>query len=143
MNIEIFRKIIREEVSSAIKDVLPRLLNEHFEQNKGVVKEVIEKKEDKSLRSLMEDSERNEVPPTPPAPPAVMKHYTKNPILNQILNETKATKPMESMLNADSIAMVSRGDEKKDIAAVLPNVFKKDYSKLLKAVDQKVKQTRV
>jgi len=80
------------------------------------------------------------------------KKYTKNEILNKILNETKALPPEGSMVSGvsqimedstgtrivtKSDAMLESVDDVKAVA-VLKTAFTKDYSKLLRAVDKKV-----
>ena len=78
-----------------------------------------------------------------PTTPKKVIQYTKNPILNQILNETSGGVPQEgslvSMLGGpersitESIIPETAPEPVKKVAAALT----RDYSALLKAVEQK------
>ena len=69
-----------------------------------------------------------------------LRMYSKNPVLNQILNETTVKIPTDSMVAMDGEVEVNKSGI--NIEKTLPSVFNKDYSQLLKVVDEKVKSRR-
>ena len=103
-----------------------------------------------------------------PTKPIQEKHYSKNSVLNEVLNETAASEEWKTMgggtydssragevlssqygdLMANSSkpsgdAMVaSMGINPKKVDDNIKNIFTKDYRSLLKKVDEKAKQTR-
>ena len=75
-----------------------------------------------------------------------MKMFAKNPILNQILNETVGGVPYEeasapSAMDVIKTLPMETLNENKEMAAVA-NALSRDYSKLLKAVDAKAAAKR-
>jgi len=127
MNINQFREIIKEEVSAELKRALPKILNEYFKRDKNPTT---------NLKNVL--SETEEI--SEEVPKREFKTYTKNPLLNQILNETTVKIPTSSDVSmGGSIRSETVGV---DIKAVLPDVMNKDYSKLLKLVDKKANQHR-
>tara|TARA_Y100001973_G_scaffold105346_1_gene178182 strand:- start:732 stop:1193 length:462 start_codon:yes stop_codon:yes gene_type:complete len=142
----IIRQIVREEVAMAINEVITELKQptQQVSQPKTKPKnQVIEKKQ-----------------------------FVKNSVLNDVLNETAAgddwktlggeTQTTENMnsilgnsysdlmnpsssptpLNADAM-ISSMGENPKGVSdTVKDNIFNKDYSKLVKAMGDKAKQTR-
>ena len=84
--------------------------------------------------------------PSAPAPVAQpQKMYSKNPLLNQVLNETTGGVPNESTMQSsvDILQQLTpqQLNENKEVAAVA-NALKKDYRSLLKAMDKKVSEKR-
>jgi len=75
------------------------------------------------------------------------KIFTKNPLLNQVLNETVGGIPTEEQTSASSALDVIKTlpkdvlNENKEVAAVA-NALNRDYSKLIKAADAKAKAKR-
>ena len=140
--IKLLRKVIREEVRSAVKAELRPLLNEKKINRHATGQPVASK----------------------PSRPAVKKHFTKNALLNDLLNET-ATSPIidsaedwntpEFKANlSDAIGMrpeptslplATSGikgeavDMSNEQVASAVNAMTKDYSALMKAIDEKKK----
>jgi hypothetical protein len=77
----------------------------------------------------------------------VPKVFTKNPLLNQVLNETVGGIPTEEQTSTPSAIDVIKTlpkealNENKEVAAVA-NALTRDYSKLIKAADAKAKAKR-
>jgi len=146
MKTDEFKKIIREVVNEELLRILPKLLDRRITEGKTPPIEHIQ--------------------PTPTAPPIPvkkeLKRYIKDPILNQILNETKVTITQEptypgvySELNMNATGMnmlneiavphssevgSNQPSSREEPATKIEKVFMKDYSKLLKAVEAKSKK---
>ena len=140
--VKLLRKIIREEVQDAVRQVLTEQKTNH----KQVIKHGLQMHEDANMRPK--------------------KQFTKNSMLNDLLNETAGTPaPVEqtewSTMNfksemAEAFGMPTpagtniapptgiNGEvvnmEKEGVAATV-NAMTKDYSALMKAIDKK-KMTR-
>ncbi len=131
--VKLLRKVIREEVSKAIKTELKPLLNE--------------------VKSVNENTSLTNITPRP----VTKKKYTKNPVLNDLLNETAAVPSAGyDTLNYKSEMAQAFGMEQHN-APVAPmtgingevinmnneavkttvNAMTKDYSALMKAIDKK------
>jgi hypothetical protein len=140
MNIDNFRKIIREEVSAELKKVIPVILNEYF---KGEDKRTLSFNT-KNLGHLLSENDEDSITNVESEPKKEVKKplrmYSKNPVLNQILNETTVKIPTDSMVAMDGEVEVNKSGI--NIEKTLPSVFNKDYSQLLKVVDEKVKSRR-
>ena len=129
----VIRKIVREEVSIAIKEVITEL--------KQPQKKVLRQK-----KNIVEK-----------------KQYTNNSVLNEVLNETDGFEEYPTMgegvydsnkmgeivssaygnKKPDSDQMVaSMGVDPNRVDDSVKDIFTKDYSKLLKKVDEKSKQKR-
>ena len=143
-----FKKLIKDIVNEEIKRVLPELLKEH-----NVKSEV---------RNVVTENVIKSAPVVNSHQPAV-KRYVKDPVLNQILNETKVKIPsndcpyVQSNLSMESTG-ITMSESIPDIssnmatdpaplneqiqdpiksAVGVEKLFMKDYSKLLKAVEKK------
>jgi hypothetical protein len=84
--------------------------------------------------------------PSAPAPVAQpQRMYSKNPLLNQVLNETTGGVPTETTMQSsvDILQQLTpqQLNENKEVAAVA-NALKKDYRSLLKAMDKKISEKR-
>ena len=138
------RQIVREEVAMAIHEVITELKQPTTKENKVV-------KQPKKKKVVSEK-----------------KHYTKNSILNEVMNETAndaewktmgnepfTTNNMNNVLQNQYGNMMNGGKPTGDqmVASMgidpnsvpdslIDNMFNKDYSKLLKKVDEKTNQTR-
>jgi len=130
--VKLLRKVIREEVSKAIKTELKPLLNEVNGVNKNTKLTNIASK------------------------PVTKKKYTKNPVLNDLLNET-AAEPSTGYdtINYSSEMAQAFGMERttavapttgingeainmnNEAVATTVNAMTKDYSALMKAIDKK------
>ena len=135
------RQIVREEVAMAIQEVITELKQPTRQVSKPKPKKKIVEK----------------------------KQYTKNSILNEVMNETAheeewktmggGTKTSDDMgsvmaqsygdlmngngsINSDSMVTSLGGDPSQIPKEVKDNIFKKDYRKLMKAVEKKSNTTR-
>lgn len=139
--VDIIRTLVKEEVHNA----LPQLLME-----------VLAEKMTESSASILESSRQTAVPakkpnfnvqldePTKKQATQPAKLYSKNPILNQVLNETIGGVPQEETNSAvDVLTNLSpqQLNENKEVAAVA-NALKKDYRALLRAAEAKAKTKR-
>lgn len=130
-------KIVKNEVRTVIREEIRGYLAEAFSKpSNQLVSESPKTFIDESMDIL------EPVASVPTTPKKVIQ-YTKNPILNQILNETSGGVPQEgslvSMLGGpersitESIIPETAPEPVKKVAAALT----RDYSALLKAVEQK------
>ena len=130
--VKLLRKVIREEVSKAIKTELKPLLNE--------------------VKSVNENTSLTNITPKP----VTKKKYTKNPVLNDLLNETAAVPSAgyDTMNFKSEMAQAFGMEHNNSIApttgingevinmnseAVASTVgaMTRDYSALMKAMDKK------
>ena len=136
----IIRKIVREEVAMAINEVITEL--------KQPTQQISQPKQKKKIIEK--------------------KQYTKNSILNEVMNETAMADEWKTMgggsydsskmndvvssqysdlmngggkVNPDAM-IASMGMNPKGVDDNIKNIFTKDYSKLLKAMDIKAKEKR-
>lgn len=131
------RKIIREEVQTAVSSAL---------QKHGIIQEQV-------VPSTYTESYK---PPVPKAKKTPAKQFVKDPVLNQLLNETTAissidyndydewpTMPMTNMIGSRNIQPQVVSDINGNTVPLntLPdsvaNALTKDYSQLMKAIDAK------
>ena len=119
---QVIRKIVREEVAIAIKEVITEL--------KQPIQDEIKPIEEKS--------------------------YSKNSVLNEVLNETAASEEWKTMgggtydsSRANEVLSSQYGDMMNgntsapvSVDGKTPDFLTKDYSQLLKKVDEKAKQKR-
>ena len=143
--IKLLRKVIREEVSKAVKEVLTEQTVDH----------------DKVMNHGMNLAEMAQNPR--PKKTRAKKEYSKNEMLNDILNETAATGNFASMNNGpmvsggtfdssmaqsfgasrrpQSLASTGINGEAVDMSnegvATAVKAMTKDYSALMKAIDKK------
>ena len=124
----VIREVVREEIRTGLKEVLG-----------GVKKQPVQKPK-----------------------PKQKQHYTKNPVLNEVLNNTEAEQDWETMggttFTSDRMADLIGGSTEqphqpnidhrvREMGAnptsvpqeVKDNIFNKDYSGLMKAIDEKQK----
>ena len=143
--LKLLRKVIREEVSNAIKAELRPILNE--------IKIDSHTEPTRRAKSISR-----------PAPVATKKQYTKNAMLNDLLNETTSMAPDQGMVDYSTMDYSSEleqsyGEQQLVARPMAPlvtndingipvnmqneNVAKtvglmtKDYSALMKAIDKK------
>lgn len=131
MKADDFKKILRETVNEELKKVLPELLKGYFDSsNKTKVSENNSLTIPNELPQVINENVKKEI-----------KQYAKNPILNQILNETVVKIPTDgSMVQSDQYT--HSVIDSQQLPESLSNVFNKNYSTLLKAVDAKSKKQR-
>jgi len=179
MDVRKFKKLIERVVASEIKKQLPKILEEVSKHNtqdslrntrKPIVKESVP--DPFKLANAMLDESRYGGETLIDEPefttPSTEKHFTSNPVLNQLLNETtpfsQRGTPEDSMVSFDSNIAAGGLDGLKasmaskmgygDIATNKPSggglgvttgvpmvdkVLNRDYSALVKAMDKKKK----
>ena len=143
--VDIIRTIVKEEVHNALPQLLMEVLAEKMSENSAAILESKKQQEQAPTRKpsfnvgLEEPVKRQAVQ----AP----KIFTKNPLLNQVLNETVGGIPTEEQTSVASALDVIKTlpadvlNENREVAAVA-NALNRDYSKLIKAADAKAKAKR-
>lgn len=141
--VEIIRTVVREEINNSLPQYLMEVLAERITAQ-PVISESNSASQSSSPRKKPNvgfDAPIKQIPaPTP-------KTFSSNPILNQILNETVGGIPTEETVATPSAIDTLQNlpkevlQENKEVAAVA-NAMTRDYSKLLKAIDQKAKAQR-
>ena len=136
--VKLLRKVIREEVTLAVRKELKTALNENKKEHTDVMKHGIE------LNNLVNEKQ---------------KKYVKDPMLNDILNETGPLQETRTMNYNSGMAQSFKSmmTSEPDIPHVAPmtditgkpvntnnenvanvmNAMTKDYSALMKAIDKK------
>ena len=137
--IEIIRTLVKEEVHNTLPQLLMEVLAEKLTGQEVLTEKVVEAPKRRVNVGLEA--------PIKQAQAQVPKIFTKNPILNQVLNETVGGVPQEAELSTPSTLDVIKTipkemlNENKEVAAVA-NALTRDYSKLIKAADEKAKAKR-
>jgi hypothetical protein len=144
--VEIIRTVVREEINNSLPQYLMEVLAERI-----TAQPVISESNDESkVNNTMLPRKKPNVSfdaPIKQQPVQAPKTFSSNPILNQVLNETVGGIPDENSVAApsaiDTLKSLPREvlAENKEVAAVA-NAMTRDYSKLLKAIDQKAKSSR-
>ena len=122
MKPEDFKKLIRDSVNEELRVVLPSILQEFFE-----------KRTDIQPIGVVESTKLRRSVPTPPSTPVPKSpiQFTKNKILNDLLNETVVKIPPEgSNVSIDSSA--PSVTEVTNLPGNLSEVFSRNYSAVLK-----------
>lgn len=124
------RTIVQEEVRTQLPNILIEILAERIDVSKNVVTEVAAKKPAQTIRKQQ------------PQQPKQERVFSKNPVLNQILNETQGGIPQDDDASAavDPRFTPEVLAENRDLAAV-NNALNRDYRSLLKAADAKAKSS--
>lgn len=140
--VEIIRTLVKEEVHNALPQLLMEVLAEKMTENSSAIlesKNTATAPVRKPNFNVQLDSPIAKQPAQPP------KIFTKNPVLNQILNETVGGVPQEASVPSamDTIQTLPKEvlNENKDVAAVA-NAMTRDYSQLMKVIDKKAKAKR-
>jgi hypothetical protein len=142
--VDIIRTIVKEEVNNALPQLLMEVLAEKITQNSDAILE--SKRPMASIPTKTTNFNVKFDGPIKQQTPQPMKMFAKNPILNQILNETVGGVPYEeasapSAMDVIKTLPMETLNENKEMAAVA-NALSRDYSKLLKAVDAKATAKR-
>jgi hypothetical protein len=141
--VDIIRTLVKEEVNNALPQLLMEVLAERLSENSAAILENRTATTQQSVKSKVEVFMEEPSAPAPVAQPQRM--YSKNPLLNQVLNETTGGVPTESTMQSsvDILQQLTpqQLNENKEVAAVA-NALKKDYRSLLKAMDKKVSEKR-
>jgi len=137
--IEIIRTLVKEEVHNTLPQLLMEVLAEKLTGQEVLTEKVTEAPKRKINVGLEA--------PIKQAPAQTPKVFTKNSILNQVLNETVGGIPQEAESSTQSTLDVIKTipqemlNENKEVAAVA-NALTRDYSKLIKAADAKARAKR-
>jgi proline dehydrogenase len=137
--IEIIRTLVKEEVHNTLPQLLMEVLAEKLTGQEVLTEKVAEAPKRRVNVGLEA--------PVKQVPSQVPKVFTKNPILNQVLNETVGGVPQEAEASTQSTLDVIKTipkemlNENKEVAAVA-NALTRDYSKLIRAADEKAKAKR-
>lgn len=137
--IEIIRTLVKEEVHNTLPQLLMEVLAEKLTGQEVLTEKVTEAPKRKINVGLEA--------PIKQAPAQTPKVFTKNSILNQVLNETVGGIPQEVESSTQSTLDVIKTipqemlNENKEVAAVA-NALTRDYSKLIKAADAKARAKR-
>lgn len=141
--VEIIRTLVKEEVHNALPQILMEVLAEKMTENSSAILESRKQPEQAITRKPNFNVGLDEPVKKQPAP--APKMFTKNPLLNQVLNETVGGVPVEESTPSaiDTLQNLPKEvlNENKDVAAVA-NALTRDYSKFLKAVDVKANAKR-
>ena len=141
--VDIIRTLVKEEVNNALPQLLMEVLAERLSENSAAILENRAATTQQSVKSKVEVFMEEPSAPAPVAQP--QKMYSKNPILNQVLNETTGGVPTEATMQSsvDILQQLTpqQLNENKEVAAVA-NALKKDYRSLLKAMDKKISEKR-
>lgn len=140
--VDIIRTLVKEEVHNALPQLLMEVLAEKMTENSTSILESSKQTTAPAKRPNLNVQLDEPVKKQTSQPSKV---YTKNPILNQVLNETIGGVPQEETTNSavDVLNNLTpqQLNENKEVAAVA-SALKKDYRALLKAVDDKAKTKR-
>ena len=145
--VEIIRTLVKDEVNNALPQLLMEVLAEKITQNSSAL---VETDKPTSIQRIAQKKSSINVgfdAPLKQAPVQAPKTFSSNPIFNQVLNETVGGVPLEESFNTHSAIDTMKNlpkevlRENKDVAAVA-NALTRDYSKLIKAIDQKAKSSR-
>jgi len=155
---EYIAKVVREEVRKAVRDEVKNCISEAFGASSSVNQsrrevQVSENPSNSSFASLMENDDIEQTPQQPQTSKKKVQ-YTKNPVLNAVLNETAQNFkgiPQEGSMVGMMGGFGGGGTEvlneaaAPEIPAAAPvevkktaAVFNRDFRALMKAVDKKV-----
>ena len=141
MKLSIFKKMIREVIREELDYKFSRLRKELKEivvksNNSNVSKARTHTTQDTSLQNLMDSSGRSnsDIPITNSNVPVPK---TKNKVLNSLLTETANSEDWKTINSEPKVESVQ--DNTSELPEHLANAFTKDYSGVMKKVDEKAK----
>ena len=126
---QLIREIVQEEIKQTLPTVIPQIMAEIFtgkgQQTTSTLKNEVQKQQSKI--AVVEKPKKE------------LKVYTKNEVLNKVLNETVGGVPQEGSLVAASMgpSTVSVMDHVDKVPESVSKALTRDYSSLLKAMDKK------
>ena len=143
MKLSIFKKLIREVVREELDYSFSRLRKELKEivvksNNSNVSKARTHTTQDTSLQNLM-DSGGSSNSNTPITNSNVPVPKTKNKVLNSLLTETANSEDWKTVEGKGDAEVQSVQDNTSQLPEHLANAFTKDYSDVMKKVDEKAK----
>ena len=141
MKLSVFKKVIREIIREELDYKFSRLRKELKEivvksNNSNVSKARTHTTQDTSLQNLMDSGGRtNSNIPITNSNVSVPK--TKNKVLNSLLTETANSEDWKTVNSKPQVESVQ--DNTEQLPEHLANAFTKDYSEVMKKVDEKAK----
>ena len=142
MKLSIFKKLIREVVREELDYSFSRLRKELKEivvtsNNVNKSKDKAHAKQDTSLQNLMEKdvSSNSDISTTTKRSVSVPK--TKNKVLNSLLTETANSEDWKTINSEPKVESVQ--DNTSELPEHLANALNKDYSDIMKKVDEKTR----
>ena len=141
MKLSVFKNMIREVIREELDYKFSRLRKELKEivvksNNSNVNKVRTHTTQDTSLQNLM-DSGPSSNPNIPISNSNVSVPKTKNKVLNSLLTETANSEDWKTIEGETEVESVQ--DHTSELPEHLANAFNKDYSNVMKKVDEKVK----
>ena len=141
MKLSVFKKVIREIIREELDYKFSRLRKELKEivvksNNSNVSKARTHTTQDTSLQNLMDSggSSNSNIPITNSNVPVPK---TKNKVLNSLLTETAKSEDWKTINSKPKVESVQ--DNVSELPEHLANAFNKDYSDVMKKVDEKAK----
>ena len=141
MKLSVFKKVIREIIREELDYKFSRLRKELKEivvksNNSNVSKARTHTTQDTSLQNLMDSggSSNSNIPITNSNVPVPK---TKNKVLNSLLTETANSEDWKTVNSKPQVESVQ--DNTEQLPEHLANAFTKDYSEVMKKVDEKAK----
>ena len=133
MKLSVFKKLIREVIREELDYSFSRLRKELNEivvkSNSSNTSKVRSKStKDTSMKNLVKASTKNVTMPK-----------TTNKVLNQLLEETAQSDDWKTVEGKGEAEVQSVQDNTEQLPEHLANAFTKDYSKIMKKVDEKAK----
>ena len=133
MKLSVFKKLIREVIREELDYSFSRLRKELNEivvksNSSNTSKARSKSTEDMSMKSLVKASTKNVTMPK-----------TTNKVLNQLLEETAQSDDWKTVEGKGEAEVQSVQDNTKQLPEHLVNAFTKDYSKVMKKVNEKAK----
>ena len=131
MKLSVFKKLIREVIREELDYSFSRLRKELNEivvksNTSNMSKARSKSTEDMSMKSLVKASTKNVATPK-----------TTNKVLNKLLEETAQSDDWKTVEGEGEVQSVQ--DNTEQLPEHLANAFTKDYSKVMKKVDEKAK----
>ena len=143
MKLSIFKKMIREVIREELDYKFSRLRKELKEivvksNNSNVNKVRTHTTQDTSLQNLMEGSTSTDSN-IPITKRSVNVPQTKNKVLNSLLTETANSEDWKTVEGKGDAEVQSVQDNTSELPEHLANAFTKDYSGVMKKVEEKAK----
>ena len=133
MKLSVFKKVIREIIREELDYKFSRLRKELKEivvksNNSNVSKARSKSTKDTSMKNLVKASTENVATPK-----------TTNKLLNQLLAETAQSDDWKTVEGKGEAEVQSVQDNPQELPEHLANAFTKDYTEVMKKVDEKAK----
>ena len=133
MKLSVFKKLIRDVIREELDYSFSRLRKELNEivvksNSSNTSKARSKSTKDTSMKNLVKASTKNVTMPK-----------TTNKVLNQLLEETAQSDDWKTVEGKGEAEVQSVQDNTKQLPEHLVNAFTKDYSKIMKKVDEKAK----